>query len=266
MISLTLFKREARNSTLLWVILAAVITMYFAIIVWMFDPELGSALKTFEEAMPEMMAMFGMMPAASDLTHFMGAYLYGMIMQLFPMIYTIIVANRLVARHVDRGSMSYLLAAPVSRAKVARTQLLGLLSGLVLMIAYVTVLGIVLAEGMFSGQLDLRGFVLLNLGCLCLQICIAGISFLSSCVFNETGRSLAFGAGVPVFAYVLQMLSTQGERVENIKYASFFTLFDTTGLIAGDSLALAQSGILLLIGIVLCALGVLVFDRKDLPI
>ncbi|MDD2427146.1 MAG: ABC transporter permease subunit [Eubacteriales bacterium] len=266
MISGALFKKEAKSSLPLWLIIATVNTLYFSIIVWMFDPELGSALKTFEEAMPELMAMFGMVPASENLTQFMGAYLYGMIMQIFPMIFIIILANRLIAKHVDSGSMAYLLAAPISRVKLALTQLAVLLSGLILMILYCTGLGIVLSEIMFPGELNIGGFVLLNVGCLFLQICIMGICFLSSCAANETKWSLAFGAGVPVFAYVLQMLSTQGEAAENFKYATFFTLFNTSGLINAESTALLQAGALLVIGAVLSAIGVIVFKRKDLHI
>lgn len=266
MISTALYKKEAKSSLLLWLIIAAVNTLYFAIIVWMFDPELGSALKTFEEAMPDLMAMFGMVPAGENLTQFMGAYLYGMIMQVFPLLFTIIVANRLIAKHVDSGSMAYLLAAPISRAKLARTQLAVLLSGLILMIIYSSGLGILLAEMMFPGELDIVGFLLLNLGCLCLHICIVGISFLSSCAANESKRSLAFGAGIPVLAYVLQMLSTQGEAAANLKYVTFFTLFDISGLIKAEATALLQAGALFIVGAVLCSIAILAFKRKDLHI
>ena len=266
MISGALFRKEARDSLGLWLIIVAVNALYFAIIVWMFDPELGSALKTFEEAMPGLMSMFGMVPAGENLTQFMGAYLYGMIMQIFPMVFTIVTANRLIAKHVDSGSMAYLLAAPVSRVKLAVTQLDVLVSGLVLMIASCTGLGILLAETMFPGDLTFRGFLLLNVACLCLKICIMGISFLSSCAANESRRSLAFGAGIPVLAYVLQMLSTQGEAAKNFRYASFFTLFNVSGLINAETTALLQAGVLLLIGLVLAVIGVLVFKRKDLHI
>lgn len=266
MISGALYKKEAKSTLPLWLIISAVNTLYLAIIVWMFDPELGNALKTFEEAMPDLMAMFGMMPAGENLTQFMGAYLYGMIMQILPMIFTIILANRLIAKHVDSGSMAYLLAAPISRVKLAVTQLMVLVSGLVLMIAYCTGLGIFLAEMMFPGELNIGGFVLLNVGCLALQLCIMGICYLSSCAASETKWSLSFGAGIPVFAYVLQMLSTQGEAAENFKYATFFTLFNTSGLINAESTALLQAGALLVIGLVLSVLGVVAFKKKDLHI
>ncbi|HPU18342.1 MAG TPA: ABC transporter permease, partial [Bacillota bacterium] len=181
MINWTLYKRGIKGSWKMILIFAAVITMYFTVIISMFDPALGSVLDEFAKAMPELMAIVGMTPASAELVSFMEAYLYGFIMLVFPMVFCILSAHKLISRHVDRGSMTYLLSAPVRRETVAFTQMKVMVTGLFMLVLYATLLGIVDCEISFPGELDTGKFILLNVGVFCLQLFVGGICFLCSC-------------------------------------------------------------------------------------
>ena len=105
---------------------------------------------------------------------------------------------------------------------------------------------------------------MLNGGLLCLHLFIGSICFLSSCLFSDTKYSVAAGAGIPIFMYVLQMLANVGGDAEKAKYFTFFTLFNPDGILAGEGQAAAGIFILLAGAAVLYALGIMIFDRKDL--
>ena len=90
--------------------------------------------------------------------------------------------------------------------------------------------------------------------------------FLSSCIFSDTKYSVAFGAGIPAFMYVLQMLANVGGNAEKAKYFTFFTLFRPVGLIAGESNAIASALVLFMGAVMLYAFGIMIFERKDLHI
>jgi len=266
MINWTLYKRGILGSWKLLIVFAAVITMYFTIIISMFDPSLGSALDEFAKAMPELMAIVGMNPASAELISFLEAYLHGFIMLVFPMLFCIISAHRLIARHVDRGSMTYLLSAPVKRETVAFTQMNVMVTGLILLMLYAALLGIVNCEISFPGELDIGKFILLNVGALCLQLFIGGICFLCSCVFNDSRYAVGAGAGIPALGFLIQMISNAGEKTENAKYATFFTLFDSDGIIAGEPGAFWGMAVLFAGAILLYLSAVVVFSKKDLHI
>lgn len=72
-----------------------------------------------------MMAAVGMTGVAANLLEWIKIYLYGFLMILFPLIFIIILVNKLVASYIDNGSMASLLATPNSRGKIIRTQLPG---------------------------------------------------------------------------------------------------------------------------------------------
>ena len=264
--NLTLYKRGIQGSWKMLLIFAAVISMYFTVIVSMFDPALGSALNEFAKAMPELMAIVGMNPASAELISFLEAYLYGFIMLVFPMLFCILSANKLIVRHIDRGSMTFLLAAPVKREAVAFTQIKVLVTGLFALITYATLLGIVNCEISFPGELDIKSFILLNVGTLCLQLFIGGICFLCSCVFTDSKYAVGVGAGIPALGFILQMMANAGKDLEKIKYATFFTLFDSDGIISGETFAIRGMLALFAGAIVLFSTAILIFSKKDLHI
>lgn len=99
-----------------------------------------------------------------------------------------------------------------------------------------------------------------------LHLFIGGICFLSSCIFSDTKYSIAFGAGIPAFMYVLQMLANVGGDAEKAKYFTFFTLFNPDGIIAGEGSAVVGIFVLLAGAVLLYASGIMVFERKDLHI
>lgn len=266
MINWTLYKRGIQGSWKMLLIFAAVITLYFTVIITMFDPALGSALNEFAKAMPELMAIVGMTPASAELVSFLEAYLYGFIMLVFPMLFCILSANKLIVRHVDRGSMTYLLSAPVKRETVAFTQMKVMATGLFALVFYATVLGIVNCEISFPGELDIGKFMLLNAGVLCLQLFIGGICFLCSCIFNESKYAVGVGAGIPTLGFILQMMANSGKALENVKYATFFTLFNSEGIIAGEPRAIWGLLALLIGAMLLYSAAIVVFSKKDLHI
>ena len=89
------------------------------------------------------------------------------------------------------------------------------------------------------------------------------------CVYEAMRKnfySIGFGAGIPALAYVINMLANVGGDAEAAKYFTFFTLFDPSGIAAGESAAWAGAAVLLAAGAVLYALAVGIFARKDLSI
>ena len=266
MLNWTLYKREVKNSVKMLVIFGAVITMYVAIIISMYDPEMMASLDQFYELMPELMASVGMSAGAATLIGFMISYLYGFILLLFPMLFCILRGNGLVAKYTDKGSMATLLAAPVKRKTVALTQMSVLISGILILMIYATGLEIIIAETSFPGELVISELLKLNAALMCLHLFIGSICFLASCVFSDTKYSIAFGAGIPVLMYVLQMLANTGEKAEAAKYFTFFTLFNADGVVAGESNAIIGAVVLGIGAAVLYAGGIIVFCKKDLHI
>lgn len=263
MINWSLFKQDIKSNYKILLIFMAILAMYISMITSMFDPKLGSALENFSKSMPQLMSMFGMNAVATTLIGFLSTYLYGFILLIFPMVFTIIVSNRLVTRHVDKGSMAYLLASPNKRSTIVMTQIKALVLGLFIIITFCTILGLVISEMMFPGDLDKGKFIILNLGVLILHYAIGGFCMLVACASSDSKYSIAIGAGIPAVEYLLQMIANMGEKFEDLKYGTFFTLFNPESIIKGDSSAYIMIAILFVVGVILYAAAIYVFCKKD---
>ena len=115
-----LFRRSARSLWKTWVVFAAVLSLYVSMITAMFAPKLNATLDEIVTAMPQLMNMVGMQAGSSSLGGFLINYLYGFLLLLLPLVFSILAANRLVARWVDTGRVAYLLASTTARARGAR--------------------------------------------------------------------------------------------------------------------------------------------------
>jgi ABC-2 type transport system permease protein len=266
MFSKPLLKATIKQNYIVFLSILAVLMMYLPIIISMYDPEMQGSINEMLSLFPkELISAMGFSTASGTLLSFISSYFYGFLILLVPMIYTVIVANRSIASHVDKGSMAYLLSTPNNRAKIARTQALYLLVSITLLLGFVTLVGIVMCQFMYPGDLDLKGFILLNFGVLLLYYALTGIGFFASCLFNDTKNSLAIGAGLPVAFLLFQMVSDIGEATNFLKYFSLFTLFDPSKIISYEGYAPAFIA-LTVIAVVMYAAGTYAFQKRDLPL
>lgn len=264
MINKTLFVKEWKSNYKILLVFMAVLTVYISIIISMFDPKLGNVLEEFTKAMPELMGMFGMANIETTLVGFICNYLYGMLLIAFPMVYFIMLSARLVVRHVDKGSMSYLLSNGNSRSVVIRTQILVMLTNTLALIGYCALLELVCSQIMFPGELDIAAYLRLNAGLICLHIFISGYCFAISCICDEYKTAMLFGAGVPVLFLLMQMLSNMDGAAKVLKYMTLFTLFKPYDVLDGKTEAYVGCGILVLIGVSCFFVGKKIFERRDL--
>jgi ABC-2 type transport system permease protein len=267
MVSLPLLRTNLKSNYTIWLIFIAILLMYFTTITSMFDPVTIEGMDALLEALPPaMIDALNFRVVENTLLGFIAGYYYGFLILLFPLIYTVLVADRMIARYVDSGSMAFLLSTPNTRAKIALTQGVFLVSSLVALFAFLTLIGIVYTQALYPGELDIGGFILLNAGALFLYFALSGIGFFASCLSNERKHSLALGGGLPVLFFLIHTLSNVGEEVSFLKNFTLMSLFDTTEIITRGSGVLPAFAALFLIGLALYAAGIYVFSKKDLPL
>lgn len=264
--SMTLFKADLKKNWLILVIFFGVLTMYLAVMVSMFDPNDMDAIMEMVKLFPEdLMKAMGFSSLATSLTGYLASWLYGLLMFGFPMVYCIILGNRLVAKMVDNGSFAYLLSTPNSRIKVITTQGIYALLSVAVLFAALFGVGVFVSNSMYPGELDVAAFLNLNVTTMLVNMTVMMISFFFSCLFNDSKKSLGFGAGIPILFLLMNMLGGASEKSEALKSFSIYGLYEPVSLINGAEVW----GInILYVGltVVLFAAGVLIFNKKQLPL
>jgi ABC-2 type transport system permease protein len=264
--SITLLKTTLRKNWLLLLIFLGVLTMYTAVMISMFDPkdmeELTSMLDMFPE---DFIKAFGFSEAITDLTSYLASWLYGMLMVTFPMVYCIILGNKLVAKTVDNGSMAYLLSTPNSRVRIVITQGVYALLSVAVLSAALFGIGTAACEAAFPGLLDIGAYLKLNITTMLVNMAVMMVTFFFSCLFNDTKYSLGFGAGIPILFLLMNMLGDASKDAEVLKDISIYGWYDPVELVQGAE-TVGLNLIYIGIAAVLFIAGVLIFRRKRLPL
>ena len=267
MISSPLLRATAKYNYIVWLIFAFILALYISIIISMYNPDTLHSINSYLETLPpQLLAAMHFKPTDPSLLGFLAAYFYGFLILLIPLIYSVIMADRMIAKYVDNGSMVFLLSTPNSRIKIALTQAVFLLSSLLLLIGFITLVGIVVSQALFPNELDISGFTRLNLGVVLLYSALSGIGFFTSCLFDESKQSLAWGGGIPIAFLLIQMLASADEQLSNLKYLSLMTLFNPDQIIVGGDNVPYVFLAFVIIALILYSGGVYIFSKKDLHI
>ena len=237
-----------------------------------------------------------------DINSIINDLIYKITGVLLPMIYVMIVSNKLIASQVSDGSMAYILSTPTNRKKVLRTQYLFLILSIVAMyiIIAISALGsegianIILRNTYGDEAVAPIGYrfirtTLYSVGSMLAIFGLTGICFGASAYCNKSNKSIAFGGGICVLCFICCILGLFGNKVfiavgvgvesMNIfNYVTLFTLIDTENI---NNFCKAISGmedgmmnfywlyeflILIVIGLVGAFIGALKFTKKDLPL
>lgn len=264
--SIALLKTTLKKNWILLLIFFGVLTMYTSEMIAMFSPEDMDKLTSMLELFPEeLLKAMGFSAAVTDLTGYLANWLYGMLMFAFPMVYCIILGNKLVAKTVDSGSMAYLLSSPNSRVNIIVTQGVYALLSVTMLFAALFGVGTLASGAIFPGLLDTQAYLKLNVTTMLVNMLVMMITFFFSCLFNDTKLSLGFGAGIPIAFLLMNMLGGVSQDAEILKQLSIYGLYDPVEIVRGaEVLGLNLS--LTAVIIVLFASSVLVFRRKRLPL
>lgn len=262
----TLLKKEIKSNYKIIIPFLLLITMYCSIIVLMFNPNLGNVLNLMKDTMPELFAAFGMSDTGTTLMEFIANYLYGFILIAIPLVCILILANRLIVRYVDRGSMAYLLATPHSRKELIITQMIMMILSTIIMVVTAIAIIIIVSAISFPDALDIQPLILLNVGLLGLLLFMGSICFLASCIFNDARMANGLGGGFIIISILLQMIGQVGDKFSFLQYFTPLTLLDVYGIIAGNQEATILCALLYFASIVIFIIAAKIFCNKDLPI
>jgi len=252
LLSKSIIKQSIKNNWKLWAILTGVLCLFLSIMT-LVAPNMSQRMA---ESPNPMRGRFSLLSLYENM-------IFGMMGISLMLIYAIAVGNKLVASEVDRGTMSFTLNTPTTRKQIIFSKVLFYIASLAAMVVTVGILGTVLSS-IVNVELAFGKFWLMLLGLFLYGLATSGICMLASCWFNKSGNSLMIGAGLPVAFFLLNSLSAI-QDLEFLKYFSLNTLFDTSAIIAGSGFVI-QFVAMAVIGVVLYAIGINKFLKKDLPL
>lgn len=260
MISIPYFRQIVKSNAKFLIAFTSVLCMFLVVMNYVFTPEI---VNEFHSATNETF-ISNIFASNGTLVGFMSNSFYAMMAIIFPMVYSIMVGNRMIAEKIDKGSMVGYLSTPTTRLKIVLTSAVYFVVSIFLMWGITSIIGILTANYFQPGALDTEIFLILNFGAFLYHLVISGICFCSSCIFNTSKKSLIFGAGIPLFFFVISMFIRLSGDLDFLKYVTLNTLFDAQSILSGGGYS-GNFIVMTVIAAVLYVVGIFWFKKKDLP-
>ncbi len=214
--------------------------------------------------------------ASMDSNVLISMIFYPVVGVLLPLVYTVIVGNKLFANQIDRGSLAFVLSTPIKRSKIAITQMSYFVLSIAFMFIFITGVDVILTVTI-DNSLELEKILLLNLGLSLFTLAMASITFMFSAIFNYSKHSLSLSGGFALLFFISKILGLFGSDLFmnmgiGIEPMGFFnkitmiSLINTTSILDGTSDFIIQFVILVLISIICFTTGSIWFTKKDIPV
>ncbi len=203
---------------------------------------------------------------------------------LVPMVYSILLANDLVANKVETGSLAFTLSTPLTRKSYIFTEscfrIFSEIVRAVFLFVFATIsryIGISLGGSDFITSLPRKDVALYALGNFMVTLAISGICFLSSSIFNKSNKAIGIGGGLTIFFFICSILGLFGTKAipgtiridsRNIfNYRTIVSFFDPLAVRDHNYFTFFIKLIGLLVITVVCYLASsIIFKKKDLPL
>ncbi|AIQ12003.1 ABC transporter permease subunit [Paenibacillus durus] len=244
---------------------------YILLIFWLYPgiAKNTQALNDLVKSMPEgVNNAFGLNSGFASAEAFVSGEYYGLILVLILAIVCVQMSTRLMAGMVDQGSMAYLLSTPTTRAKVSATQALVLVTALIVIIGVTTLAGF-LGDAWFldaSFPFNSGRFLHLNIVAFMLFFAIGGLTFLVSCLSNDEKRALGISGAIAFGFFTIDLVAKISDKLSWMKALTLFSLYRPSEIVTGQAKWGQISLVLLAVGLLAFALGILLFKRRDLPL
>lgn len=267
MISKPILKQLFRYNIVAICIFIGILAMYNLILVGMYSPEFVKQMAGMSDSMGSLGSLKGMDNVSQGFGIYYASTYFNMTMPMFLVIYNIILGNKVIASRVDKGSMASLLASPNTRNKISITSMLFLVLSNIFILLTNSVIGYIAVMVNKHADLKFSEYCQINLGAIIIMLCISSITFVFSCIFSDSKKSLTIGGGIPILFLIFTMISDMGEGFKVFKKLTIFSLYKPDKIF-NDEFAryYMYLGILAVIAIVLYTIGIKVFNKKDLSV
>ncbi len=295
MISIPLLKQTIKSNWGLWLVATLTVSLLYIVIKFAVgsiavssetDPNILVpyiiALETSGLTIEGLFISIGINPeiltglATMDGNVLVSIIFYPVVAVLLPLVYVVIVGNKLFASQIDNGSMAFILSTPIKRSKIAITQMVFLIASLIAMFLVTSVVDVTLTL-IIDNSLAVDKILLLNLGLLLFSLAMGSLTYMFSSIFNYSKYSLSFGGGFALLFFISKILGLFGsdlfmnmgvgiEPMDFFNKITMISLYNTESILDNSTDYIMQFIALIVISSICYSVGAIWLTKKDIPV
>lgn len=199
----------------------------------------------------------------NDLQAFLSLENFSFLFPIMAIAMAIAAASGSVAGEIERGTMTLLLAQPVSRLRVYAAKYVATIIKLLGLIAASIISPMALAAA-YHLTFDPTHFWMLAVVCFCFSLAVASMGFLFSSFWSEKGKATFMTLGIVVVMYALNVVAALQDSVQWLRYFSFFYYYDQGQALVQGQLYSWHILTLVFVALVCVSVGAWRFVRRDM--
>lgn len=170
-----------------------------------------------------------------------------------------------LAGEIEKGTMGFLLAKPLSRLKIFFAKYISGIIALIVLISFAVMGAIPLAK-LHNIAYQGENYLTISILSFLLGLAVLSVSMFLSALFNDKGKAYFITTGIIIVMYVLDIISKLKDNLADLKYASFFYYYDYNSALLDNKIEMQSIWIFLGITVLFTALGAWWFNRRDISV
>jgi len=175
------------------------------------------------------------------------------------------IAGSALAKEIEKGTIENLLAKPVSRLQVFFAQYFVGVVSLILFIIFSLFSVFPLAE-LYNIGYSFEPYFRVAIITALFGLAIFSMAMMFSAFVSERSKVYMAAGVVLLFMYVANIASALVDKLESLKYISFFYYFDHQAALVQNELNIFSIIVFLLVAIVCTIIGAVWFKKRDIAI
>ncbi len=258
--------KDRRISTIIYCVAAvALVWMYIAMYptITKQTAVMNEAFKNYPEAL---LKAFGIEQLTFDhLENFLAMEQFSIIWPVMVIFMVAAFASNSLAREVEKGTAEILLSRPISRLKI----FFGRYLAAVAVLAVFTILSTMTVPpiaGAYNIDYQFTSYIYTAILGFLFGWTFLSIAFMCSALFSEKSRVAMSIGGLAVVIYVMRLVSSFIEKLDWLKYLSFFHYFNANDTMINGTLK--PISIVVFVGVIIActAVGAWHFQKRDIAV
>lgn len=247
---------DRRRSLLIWALSLGAAGAFYMIL-W---PSIDDSVSQISENYPPALKEAFSVTTLSSPEQYLTVEQFSLILPFALAIFAIRAISSTINGAQERGYLDVLLSAPVARRTIviAAFAVIGVELAIILAVAWaMTCAGSAIVGAGLDAGLAAAGFATVWP----LAIFSGGLAMLMTGISKHAGAVAGAAAGALIAMYLVDLLGRLANSIDAVRYLSVFRYYGTAGVDGIDPLAFAG---IVAAGLVLAAVGTLLFERRDI--
>ncbi len=227
----------------------------------------GEQMLDYMKSFPEgLMKAFGMTDLASmflNIENFLATEQFSIIWPLMLIFLVSAFAGASLSGEIEKGTIEYLLAKPISRLKLFFSRYFAGAAALMIFCIF-SILTIAPLSKIYNVATVFKNHLIFGILALLFGMCIFSLTAFFSAIFSERSKTYMFSGGILICMYVFNILASLKDNLDFLKYFSFFHYYNVNQALTQGRIE-TLSWLVFLLSSALCAiLAAYFFKKRDI--